>query len=170
MAEAIEQIRVATEVDVDNLADLIAAFRDHLEQQRPHRAEILGALSLLLVEANVEFLVACTGSGVAVAYTQVRYYYSLWSTGLEAQIEDLFVLPVKRGQGLGSKLVESVVSRARAHGCQLIVLNTNERNTAALHLYTKVGFVAERSRWQGGRQLWLEMPLSKQPNQPAAPE
>jgi len=159
MTEAITQIRVATEVDIDNLANLIAAFRDHLAQQLPHKTEILSSLRKLLIEDDVEFLVACTGSGVAVAYTQVRYYYSLWSTGFEAQIEDLFVLPVARGRGIGSRLVESVVCRAREHGCHLIVLNTNERNTEALRLYTKTGFVAERSRWEGGRQLWLEMPL-----------
>ncbi|MBD3887440.1 hypothetical protein IFO70_38455 [Phormidium tenue FACHB-886] len=52
-----------------------------------------------------------------------------------------------------------MVGRAHEHGCHLIVLNTNERNAEALRLYTKIGFVAERSRWGGGRQLWLEMPL-----------
>jgi GNAT superfamily N-acetyltransferase len=159
MAEAREQIRVATEVDVDNLVNLIKTFRDYLGQQLPHKTEILSSLRKLLVEDNVEFLVACTGSGVAVAYTQIRYYYSLWSTGFEAQIEDLFVLPIERGRGIGSRLVKSVVCRAREHGCHLIVLNTNERNTEALRLYTKMGFVAERSRWEGGRQLWLEMLL-----------
>ncbi|MBW4491179.1 MAG: GNAT family N-acetyltransferase [Trichocoleus desertorum ATA4-8-CV12] len=158
MTEAIEQIRVATEVDIDNLANLIAAFRDHLDQQLPYKTEILSSLRKLLIE-DVEFLLASTGSGVAVAYTQVWYYYSLWSTGFEAQIEDLFVLPVARGRGIGARLVERAVCRAREHGCHLIVLNTNERNIEALRLYTKIGFVAERSRWEGGRQLWLEMPL-----------
>jgi len=116
-----------------------------------------------LIEDDVEFLVACTGSGVAVAYTQVRYYYSLWSTGFEAQIEDLFVLPVARGRGIGSRLVESVVCRAREHGCHLIVLNTNERNTEALRLYTKTGFVAERSRWKVVVSFGLKCPCRNSP-------
>jgi GNAT superfamily N-acetyltransferase len=159
MAQVIEQIRVATEVDSDNLVNLIATFRDHLGLQHPNKAEILSSLERLRVENNVEFLIACIDADVAVAYTQIRYYYSLWSTGVEAQIEDLFVLPSERGRGLGSKLVQSAICRAREHGCSLIVLNTNERNTEALRLYTKIGFTAERRRWQGGRQLWLEMPL-----------
>ena len=154
-----EQIRVATKIDSDNLANLITAFRDHLDQQFPDKAEILSSLEKLLVEDSVEFFIACTDSKVTVAYTQIRYYYSLWSTGFEAQIEDLFVLSSERGRGLGSRLVQHVICRARERGCRLIVLNTNERNTEALHLYTKIGFIIERSRWQGGRQLWLEMPL-----------
>ena len=159
MAKVTEQIRVATKVDAENLVDLIAIFRDHLGLQLPNKAEILSSLERLLVENNVEFLVACTDADVAVAYTQIRYYYSLWSRGVEAQIEDLFVLPSERERGLGSRLVQSVIYRAHEHGCSLIVLNTNERNTEALRLYTKIGFTAERTRWQGGRQLWLEMPV-----------
>lgn len=158
MTEMFEPIRVATETDVNNLVDLITAFRDHLRQQLPHKAEVLSSLKKLMAEDNVEFLIACTSDG-AVAYTQTRYYYSLWSTGFEAQIEDLFVLPVQRGRGFGSRLVQNVVYRARERDCQLIVLNTNERNIEALRFYTNIGFIAERSRWQGGRQLWLEMPL-----------
>lgn len=159
MIEPIEKIRIATEEDIDNLVNLITAFRDHLGQQIPCKAEILGSLKRLLAKDNVEFLVAYAQTGVAVSYTQVRYYYSLWSTGFEAQIEDLFVLPDQRRRGCGSRLVQSVVCRAREHGCRLIVLNTNEQNTSALHLYTKIGFIAEQSRWESGRQLWLEMPL-----------
>jgi GNAT superfamily N-acetyltransferase len=154
----IEQIHVATDKDLDNLANLIANFRDHLGLKFPHQAEIVSSLNKLLVKDNVEFLIAYTGD-ISVAYTQIRYYYSLWSTGIEAQIEDLFVLPGARGRGLGSRLVQSVICCARGRGCRLIVLNTNELNTEALRLYTKIGFTSERSRWQDGRQLWLEMPL-----------
>ena len=155
----IERIRVATETDLEDLASLVMIFRDHLSQKVPHKADLLSSLGRLLAEDNVEFLVADTDSTIVAGYTQTRYYYSLWSTGLEAQIEDVFVIPAERQQGIGARLVQTAVSRARKCGCNLIVLNTNEHNTPALNLYTKIGFLAERSRWQGGRQLWLEMPL-----------
>lgn len=159
MTEVTEKIRVATEADADNLANLITTFRDHLGQQLPCKSEILISLNKLLVEDSVEFLIAGMDSGIPVAYTQTHYYYSLWSTGFEAQIDDLFVLPTQRRCGFGLMLVQNVVERARERGCQLIVLNTNERNIEALKLYSNIGFTAERSRWHGGRQLWLEMPL-----------
>jgi GNAT superfamily N-acetyltransferase len=134
-----KQIRVATEVDVDNLVNLIATFRDHLSLQLPNKAEIFSSLERLLVENNVEFLIACTDADVAVAYTQIRYYYSLWSTGVEAQIEDLFVLPGARGRGLGSRLVQSVICCARERGCSLIVLNTKRASEKSK---TPLGVVA----------------------------
>lgn len=80
------KIRVATKVDAESLVDLITIFRDHLGLNLPSKAEILSSLEKLLVESNVRFLIACTDENVAVAYTQIRYYYSLWSTGIEAQI------------------------------------------------------------------------------------
>lgn len=159
MTQVIETIRVATEEDAESLVNLIAAFRDYLNLQIPSKAEILNSLKRLLVGSDVEFLLACTDNNVPVAYAQIRYYYSLWSTGTEAQIEDLFVLPSERNRGLGSRLIQRVVSCVRDRGCTLITLNTNEQNTTALRLYTKIGFIAERARWQGGRQLWLEMPM-----------
>jgi GNAT superfamily N-acetyltransferase len=137
-----EHIRVATTVDLDSLADLIAAFREHLDQ----------------------FLMAFRNRKDAVAYTQIRYYYSLWSLGLEAQIEDLFVLPSERGRGLGSSLIKHAICCARNRGCHLMALNTNEQNVDALSFYTKVGFKAER---QGSRQFWLEMPLEAPLNRPS---
>jgi ribosomal protein S18 acetylase RimI-like enzyme len=155
----IENVQVATKADVACLSTLIGAFRDHLGQPLPDDDAILNSLERLLADSGTEFLIAFSKDRIALAYTQTRYYYSLWSTGLEAQIEDLFVLPEARRRGLGLQLIQRVIGRAQAHSCRLLVLNTNERNTAALGLYQKVGFTAERSRWQGGRQLWLERPL-----------
>ena len=152
MTRSIARIRVASEKNIDDLVTLITAFRDHLGQNFPNKAEIFISLKRLIAEDTVEFLIAYDGNNVAIGYTQTRYFYSLWSTGLEAQIEDLFLLSFVRGRGLGSQLVQCVIDRARERNCCLLVLNTNEYNTNALRLYTKMGFAAERSRWQGGRQ------------------
>lgn len=67
----IAQIRVATELDIDNLANLIATFRDHLALKLPNQSEILSSLKRLLVEKNVDFLIAYTDNDDAVAYTQL---------------------------------------------------------------------------------------------------
>ena len=83
--------------------------------------------------------------------------FSLWVSAHEAQIDDLFVRAEIRGRGVGARLLAESLERARARGCRVVGLNTNERNTAALRLYQRAGFAAERSRWSGGRQLWLEL-------------
>ena len=48
--------------------------------------------------------------------------------------------PDSRNRGVGTALLDSVISRATAHGHPALVLNVHLRNTAALRLYMKCGF------------------------------
>jgi ribosomal protein S18 acetylase RimI-like enzyme len=149
-------IEPACDTDLDDLVELTLAFRDHLGQSQPSAAEFRDSIRILLKDPNTEFLVARNVYGTALGYAQVRYRYSAWIPGLGAEIEDLFVLPFARRQGMGLELAESVTRRARQRSCRVIGLNTNERNEAALSLYQRLGFTAERASWNGSRQLWLE--------------
>ncbi len=57
-----------------------------------------------------------------------------------AEIRRLFVRPDQRGQGLGQKLLETLMERARVNGFERLVLNTLPEMTSALALYGKLGF------------------------------
>ncbi len=149
-------IESACDADLDDLAQLMIAFRDYLGQAQPSAAEFRDSVGILLKDPDTELLVARNTDGTPVGYAQVRYRYSAWIPGLGAEIEDLFVLPFARRQGIGLELAESVIARARQRSCRVIGLNTNERNEAALSLYQGLGFTAERASWNGSRQLWLE--------------
>lgn len=149
-------IEPACDADLKDLVQLMIAFRDHLGQSQPSAAEFRDSIGRLLKDPDTEFLVARNADGIPLGYVQVRYRYSAWIPGLGAEIEDLFVLPLARRQGLGLELAESVTGRARLRSCRVIGLNTNERNEAALSLYQRLGFTAERASWNGSRQLWLE--------------
>ncbi len=52
------EVREATERDIDSLARLIAAFRDHLRQAEPDSAGIPASLRRLLHDPDAQFLVA----------------------------------------------------------------------------------------------------------------
>ena len=58
-----------------------------------------------------------------------------------------------RGTGLGKALTEACFERARARGCRRIELDVNESNTAAIALYTGLGFSTEPKG--PGRTLFL---------------
>ena len=152
-------IRIAREEDLEALVHLAAAFRDHLGQSTPSEAAFRTSLATLLQDAGTEFFLACDGPGVVLGYVQARYRYSAWISALEAELEDVFVVPEARRRGVGLRLVESTIARATERGCRSISLNTNERNAEALALYRRVGFRSARPRWQGGRQLWLTKSL-----------
>lgn len=152
-------IRLASTSDRYTLLSLLIAFHDHLQTPIVSRGNLHSALARLIKDPMCDFTLAIATNGSGLAYTQIRYFYSLWSLGLEAKLEDLYVRPEAREQGLGSQLLTCSIEQARQRQCRLIALNTNERNISAQNLYTQHGFSCQPSRWQGGRQLWLEKNL-----------
>jgi GNAT superfamily N-acetyltransferase len=154
-------IRIASVVDLGVLVRLAVAFRDHIGQSTPSEAELCASIALLLRDEDTEFFLASDTTGTGMGYVQCRYRYSAWASALEAELEDVFVVREVRRQGVGQRLVEFAIARTVAKGCRSLGLNTNERNAEAVALYQRLGFVAERVRWQGGRQLWLQRPLER---------
>jgi ribosomal protein S18 acetylase RimI-like enzyme len=59
----------------------------------------------------------------------------------EAEIRMLAVEPGERGRGTGEALVHACLDRARADGCVLVRLSSQEDMTAAHRLYERLGFV-----------------------------
>ncbi len=59
----------------------------------------------------------------------------------EAVIRMLVVSPDARGSGAGTALVQACLDAARADGCTLVRLSSQESMTAAHRLYERAGFV-----------------------------
>jgi ribosomal protein S18 acetylase RimI-like enzyme len=154
-------IRLAEPPDVEALVQLALAFRDTQRLSRPSEVEFRASLGFLLRDPSIDFLLACGLDGKALGYLQCRYRHSAWVPGLEAEIEDLFIVAASRRRGLGMRLLEFALARAADKGCRLIGLSTNERNEAALALYRRAGFHSERANWNGGRQIWLNRELGE---------
>jgi ribosomal protein S18 acetylase RimI-like enzyme len=155
-------IRIAREADLNALVRLAAAFRDHLGQATPSAEGFRASIAMLLKDPGTEFLLACDTRGAAFGYVQCRYRYSAWTSALEAELEDIFVIRKARRHRVGLRLVEFALARARERGCRSIGLNTNERNEGAVALYQRLGLRAERALWKGGRQLWLQKVLESE--------
>jgi ribosomal protein S18 acetylase RimI-like enzyme len=154
-------IRIAREADLDSLVRLAAAFRDDLGQSTPFEVDFRVSIAALLQDAGTEFVLALNAQKGAIGYVQARYRSSAWTSAPEAELEDVFVVPDARRRGVGLQLVRFAIARAIERGCCSMGLNTNENNDGALAFYNRLGFRAERPRWQGGRQLWLNKPLGK---------
>ncbi len=144
---------------LDGLTKLATLFRDELGRSKPSEEELRVSIRTLLVDGGAEFLVALDAAGDCLGFIQQRYRYSMWISGLEACIEDLYVASESRRRNIGSKLVEYAVARAQAKNCRSIALDTNELNEPAISLYTRLGFSSASNRFPGGKQLWYERPL-----------
>lgn len=139
------------------IAALIGGFRDHLGATVPTDVEIQRHLPRALVDPGIEFSCAWL-DGKAVGYTQTRYWTSLWATGTEAHLDDLFVVPSARGRAVGRSLLRCSLARAAARGALRFCLNTNERNEAAQSLYRSEGLSPQsHALYPGGREvLWVK--------------
>ena len=152
-------IRIANLSDTEDLQRLVAGFREVLGRRLPNDENVRGSLKKLLASGDAEFFLVVDDTSKAVGYIQQRYRYSLWLTGLEAILEDLYVSPDKRRQGMGTYLVQFAIESAIEKGCKVIKLDTNESNRTAIDLYRKLGFSSGSSRFSDSRQLLLEKDL-----------
>lgn len=60
--------------------------------------------------------------------------------GRRAQIEAVRVRSDRRGRGLGQAMFEWAIEQARASGCRVVQLTTNNDRVEALRFYTGLGF------------------------------
>jgi GNAT superfamily N-acetyltransferase len=67
-----------------------------------------------------------------------QHHPSTWVMGDDCYLEDLFVDPATRGQGIGRALIEDLQVLARAHGWNRLYWHTNEDNTTARRLYDSI--------------------------------
>jgi GNAT superfamily N-acetyltransferase len=63
---------------------------------------------------------------------------SCWMREYSCYLQDLFVAPDGRGQGLGRRLIEHVYAQAKARGCARVHWLTHETNTEAMKLYDRI--------------------------------
>ncbi|MES2770022.1 MAG: GNAT family N-acetyltransferase [Bdellovibrionota bacterium] len=145
MSKSIEpQFRIATQNDLPQILHLLAD--DELGRTREAQSETVGpeyqmAFTEIESDANNELIVGIQGSEV-IAVLQITYIPNLTLKGTKrAQIEGVRVSSKIRGQGVGQKLFNYAIQRARNRGCKLAQLTTNKSRNDAIRFYENLGFV-----------------------------
>ena len=89
----------------------------------------------------------------------MRFRPSLWSRTLDCYLEELYVVPDRRGQGLGRALMEAAIDTAREKGAEHMDLGTSEDDRAARALYEKLGFTNREGKPDGPVMYFYEREL-----------
>jgi ribosomal protein S18 acetylase RimI-like enzyme len=85
-------------------------------------------------------------AGAVVATMQLTFIPGLSRRGAwRAQIEGVRVASTARGRQLGEQLVRWAVEQARARGCALLQLTSDNRRPDAHRFYQRLGFVASHT-------------------------
>ena len=78
--------------------------------------------------------------GAAAGYFVLAFVFVLEFGGRCAFVDELFVLPSHRGQGLGTAALQQAVAVAEALGLAALRLEVDRANPAAERLYRRAGF------------------------------
>jgi ribosomal protein S18 acetylase RimI-like enzyme len=83
---------------------------------------------------------------VGVAYSATLL--SAEHCGFVSSLEELYVKPGYRGQGIGTALLAAVIERAESEGMRAIELEVDEGHRRVMSLYQRFSFRRlDRSRW-----------------------
>ena len=149
---------LADEGDADDVAHLIAGFRDWWSKDVPSDELIRSTVGRLIEDDSTEYLLAAPAEGErAGGVCQLRFRLSVWSGRGDCWLEDLYVDESARRAGLGRALVEASFDRARARDCYRVELDVNEQNSDALAFYEALGFDLEPK--PPGRTLFIARKL-----------
>ncbi len=135
-------IRPAGPDDADALVTLILGLAEY-ERLRHEAAPDAEALRRHLApDARPRceaFLAVHTPTDEAVGMAIFFYNYSTFLTGWGLFLEDLFVMPEHRGEGVGLALLKRLAAHAVAQGCRRVDWNVLDWNEPAIGFYRKLG-------------------------------
>jgi ribosomal protein S18 acetylase RimI-like enzyme len=129
--------RVATAAEAGEVAALLDAFQREYDEFTPG-AEALVPRVVRHIEQDLSLFLLAGPADVGVAQLRFREY--LLTGEPAAYLEELYVVPARRGEGHGRALIERAFEESRARGCTFIELGTAVSDTAARGLYESAGF------------------------------
>ncbi len=149
-------VRQATAEDAAAIARLLHDFNLEFSEPTPEVATLTDTVRRLLEDSEIVVLLAGDGPD---GFSLFRFRPALWADGPETYLQELYVVPDLRGQGIGRRLLEETIDFARAAGASGIDLNTGETDTTARALYESMGFTNKEGGPDGPSMLFYEREL-----------
>lgn len=137
-------IRTATSDDADEVTRLLAEMKRHHRELDPGSARFHVPLETLatsvrhgLSDPSVVVIVADAGGHLA-GFAKLRFVERSW--GRACEVESLMVEEGRRGQGVGTRLMDAAEERASAAGAAAMRLDVSLFNEAAAEFYGRRGY------------------------------
>ncbi len=133
------KIRPVEEKDFPHLITMFKEFSTF--QQTPER--MLNSEEKMEQESEfINGFVAETDTGDIAGYATWFFAYFTW-IGKSVYMDDLYVRPEFRGNGLGLELINSVIQKAKDENCRRVHWQVSKWNKKAIGFYKKLGAVVD---------------------------
>jgi GNAT superfamily N-acetyltransferase len=129
--------RVASTAEAATVAALLDAFNREYDTPTPGSGVLAERLERLLEGGDMIALL--TGEpAVGVAVLTLRP--NVWYDGPVALLDELYVVPAVRDQGLGTALLAAAEAVVRERGAELLEINVDAGDTDARRFYERHGY------------------------------
>lgn len=138
--------RRALRSDVPAIVRLLADDPLGAKRERygsPLPASYYAAFDAIDRDPNNELIVAEAADGAVVGVLQITFIpYLTYRGGWRALIEGVRVAAEVRSSGIGRRLFEWAIQRAKDRGCHMVQLTSDKARPDAIRFYEQIGFAA----------------------------
>ena len=134
-------ILTATLDQLDDLVPLFDAYRVFYKQ--PSDLEQARAFLRERMYLGESMIFLAYDEQHAVGFTQLYPLFSSTTMKRTWLLNDLYVIPDRRGERIGERLIERAAEFARSFGAGKLSLSTQVTNTSGQKLYERAGFVRD---------------------------
>ncbi len=131
--------RLATVGDAADVARLLHDFNTEFDTPSPGVTALTERLTRLLAGDSM-FAILAGAPAIAVALVSLRP--NAWYDDGVALLDELYVAPPHRSEGIGSGILELLDRRARQLGVGAIEINVDEGDVDAQRFYERHGFTS----------------------------
>ncbi|CAG9297261.1 GNAT family N-acetyltransferase [Celerinatantimonas diazotrophica] len=136
-------IRPARFDDAATILGLIQQLADYEKRPADVTASISDIEQSLFSKSATAHALICEVAGEAMGYAVYFYNYSTWLGKNGLYLEDLYVSPQCRGQGVGKALIKHVAQIAVAKSCGRFEWCVLDWNQPAIDFYRSIGAKAQ---------------------------
>ena len=119
--------------------DPLGALREDLQ----HLERYEQAYQMISKDPNQELMVVENDAGEIVGTFHLTFIQYLTHQGsIRVQIESVRVRQDHRGKGIGEKMLQWAINRAKEKGARVVQLTSDKKRPDAIRFYEKLGFTA----------------------------
>lgn len=127
----------------DDVPEVVTLLKDDVLGQGRESGDMtpyLAAFDDMQTQGGNHLIVGVLGDRIVACYQFIVIPGISSSASRRAQIEGVRVVSDQRNRGIGARLIADAEERARAAGCAMIQLTTNQQRSDAQRFYDRAGF------------------------------